>query len=265
MSGPSDPGHFAPIGITDFWPQVLNAKHRLLGLDYDGTLAPFATDPMQARPLVGVIELLRDLARSKGTGLAIISGRPVSEVVILLSQPPVAIVGCHGFEYLPVGGRLETRHPLPLQNTGLGLAQTAVRRNGHGHRLEVKVASLALHTRGLPEDIAAAIERNTAAVWSGIAQQHELECRRFNGGLEIRCTGWNKGEALAMLHARQPGDTLAVYIGDDETDEDAFAFVQGRGLGIRVGRLPATTAAAGTLPDCQAVVELLCTWRSLLA
>ena len=72
-------------------------------------------------------------------------------------------------------------------------------------------------------------------------------------------------EALAMLLARQPGDTLAVYIGDDETDEDAFAFLQGRGLGIRVGRLPATTAAAGTLPDCQAVVELLCTWRSLLA
>ncbi len=36
--------------IPDFWDQVHKAEHLFLGLDYDGTLAPFAVDPMRGWP-----------------------------------------------------------------------------------------------------------------------------------------------------------------------------------------------------------------------
>ena len=64
----------------DLWQQVRNAPFRFLGLDYDGTLAPFAIDPMHARPLSGIADLLWDLAASSQTEVAIITGRPAHEV-----------------------------------------------------------------------------------------------------------------------------------------------------------------------------------------
>jgi trehalose-phosphatase len=90
-----------PITVTqlpDFWDHVLKAKIRFLGLGYDGTLAPFAIDPMQARPLDGVVELLRPLSDDCHTHRAIISGRSVSEVMMLPDNPPVTVVGSHGYE-----------------------------------------------------------------------------------------------------------------------------------------------------------------------
>ena len=265
MIVPQNSDFITPEGLADFWPRILDARHRLLGLDYDGTLAPFAVEPMQARPLEGVIELLQDLARNRGTIPVVISGRPAAEVAILLARPPVTIIGSHGFEHWPVGGKLETRQPSPLQKQGLNRAHSSASRSGHGYRLEEKVASLALHTRHLPEETANAVESEIADAWGKLAGQHDLECRRFNGGMEIRCADWHKGKALAMLLARQPAETLAVYIGDDDTDEDAFAILQGRGLGIRVGGSLTSTAAAGFLPDCRAVVELLRAWKSQVA
>ena len=53
---------------------------------------------------------------------------------------------------------------------------------------------------------------------------------------------------------------LPVYLGDDDTDEDAFAVLRGSGVGIKVGDDRWPTAARGFLPDCRAVVEFLRTW-----
>lgn len=61
----------------DFWERVSAAPARFLGLDYDGTLAPFHVDPMQARPLAGVLEILPALINHSATSVAIISGRPL--------------------------------------------------------------------------------------------------------------------------------------------------------------------------------------------
>ena len=252
-----------PIVITqlpDFWDNIINAKSRFLGLDYDGTLAPFAIDPMQARPLDGIAELIRTLSDDCHTRVAIISGRPVSEVMMLLDNPPVTVVGSHGYEQWPLDGGCVVCQPSTIQQLGIDKIINDLRRRGIGHRLEYKVASLAIHTRGLDPILALDIEEEVARAWCEQVSLFDLECRRFNGGVEIRCSGRDKGTALAELLALQPEDTMAVYIGDDETDEDAFAFLRGNGIGIKVGDPSWPTAAHGYLPDCHAVVHFLRTW-----
>jgi trehalose 6-phosphate phosphatase len=87
-----------------------------------------------------------------------------------------------------------------------------------------------------------------------------MEFRPFNGGLELRAAGSTKGTAIEELLALAPAGSLPVYIGDDDTDEDAFAVLEGRGIGIKVGPLDAVTRASGRLPDCEAVRQLLLDW-----
>jgi trehalose-phosphatase len=249
--------------VPDFWDRVCSAKQRFLGLDYDGTLAPFAVDPMRALPLPGIPDLLRTLAALDGTRLAIISGRPVGEVMALLPHLPATFAGSHGYELRPADGPGETKEPTPKQRQGLDMAEAIALRHGYGHKLEYKIASLALHTRGLEKKSATAMERNLGADWEKIASMYDLECRQFNGGVEIRGSGWHKGDIVAELLRRQAKDTLAVYVGDDDTDEDAFRIVGKRGIGIKVGEPSSPTAAQGFLPDCRAVERFLRAWIRL--
>jgi trehalose-phosphatase len=249
--------------IPDFWQQVRHAPARFLGLDYDGTLAPFALDPMQAAPLPGIADLLRNLTTDPQTMVAIISGRPVDEVLTLLANPPVTVIGNHGFELWPHDDARVVRQPTPEQLQGLFEIRGHLQRRGYGPMLEVKMASLALHTRGLEPVTAVAVEQEVLTEWGAWALRYGLECRWFNGGVEIRCSDWNKGHALSALLALQPDHVFAVYIGDDETDEDAFAVLKNRGIGLKVGQSGKPTAAQDFLPDCAAVADFLRHWLTV--
>lgn len=263
MRGTKPPRHALLAELPRFWERVGDAPSRFLGLDYDGTLAPFAVDPMEARPLPGIADLLRALTVDTATEVAIISGRPAAEVMALLDGPPVTVVGNHGYELCPVDGDPVIRQPTPEQRQGLDNIRAVLQQRGYGRALENKMASLAVHTRGLEPVTAVALEQEVLSEWGAFALDHGLECRWFNGGVEIRCIGWHKGDALRSLLDQQPRGTLAVYVGDDETDEDAFAALEGRGIGIKVGRDARPTAARATLADCAAVADFLRAWRTV--
>jgi len=49
------------------------------------------------------------------------------------------------------------------------------------------------------------------------------------GGLELRVVGIDKGRAVDQILAGSPPEAAAAYLGDDLTDEDAFAALSGRG------------------------------------
>lgn len=267
--GRMNPPCTPPLTITncpDFWERLSAAPARFLGLDYDGTLAPFHVDPMQARPLPGVLEILPALINHSATSVAIISGRPAAEVARLLAYPAVTIVGSHGFELWRPGNETpRIIQPAAAQRAGLDLAKACALGLGYGDKLESKVASLAMHTRGLPPDVARARHEALAVAWGEIASRHELECRPFNGGVEIRCQGRHKGDAVNELLRAEPPGTLPVYVGDDDTDEDAFRAIRQTGIGIKVGAPADATAARGFLPDVEAVKRFLASWVALFA
>ncbi len=249
-------------GVADFWQRLSRARRRLLVLDYDGTLAPFRVERDEAVPLPGVREVLARLRDGGVTTVAVSSGREAGEVSGLLEVPGIPVWGSHGFEVLDGQGSL-TQIPLdPRQRQGLDRAAAQLAAEVEPLRLERKHCGVALHTRGMEPEQARQLERSTARRWRVLAPGAGLECRAFNGGVELRALGQDKGTALRRVMAAHPGAELTVYVGDDDTDEDAFtalATVPG-GLGVKVGPAGVSTAASGRLDDCAGVLAFLQRW-----
>jgi trehalose 6-phosphate phosphatase len=239
-------------------------KSSTLALDYDGTLAPFRARPDEAVPSPEVLATLRAIAREDATRLVVVSGRPVADLAALLRvEPRPELWGAHGWEQLPVGATAPSAHALtPETARALDDAERALRGALDAARVEQKVASLAVHWRGLDGAAARATERLAHDAFTEALRDASitgLEVRAFDGGVELRARAHDKGEVVRTLLARAPGAPL-LYAGDDDTDEDAFAALQGVrcGLGVRVGVERATHAAL-TL-DAHALPGLLAAW-----
>jgi len=246
------------------WRLIALAHRRLLMLDHDGTLAPFETSRERAIPSPRSLLQLGRLAASPGTRLAIVSGRPVKELEPHLGPLGATLVGEHGWERRSPGGKL-VRDKIPeAARQALERADRAVTDPGIRARLEVKRTSIALHTRDLEYEQAEHTGRAVRAAWRPHEAKGVLRTVPFAGGFELRATERDKGTAVKALLAEEPPGTLAVYIGDDVTDEDAFEAVRECGFGLRVG-LPGTiTHATAWLGDINEVTEFLAEWLSVV-
>lgn len=246
------------------WRLVSLATRRLLMLDFDGTLAPFTVARDAARPLPRSLELLARIAGAGGTDLAIVSGRPVSDLERLLGPVPVLLVGDHGWEVRENGGEV-VRHPLPpAARETLDEAERRARAAGWSEQLERKRPAVVLHTRALPPERARDVEERCAAAWQPLAEAGHVRLDRIDRGLELRARGHDKGAVVRSLLSRSPVGTLAVFVGDDVTDEDAFEAVRDHGFGVRVGGTGRTTMAMGLLPSVEAVADFLEAWLAVL-
>ena len=76
--------------------------------------------------------------------------------------------------------------------------------------------------------------------------------------VEVKPTGIDKGKVIGQFLAEAPfTGRIPVFIGDDRTDEDGFAVVNGLGgVSIRVGPPPETLAASAAQWQCTDVAEL---------
>lgn len=241
------------------WQSARRARHRLLMLDYDGTLAPFVMDRDAARPLPRTRELLQRITEGTATSVAIVSGRPVRELALLVGDLPAVLIGEHGWERRDPG--LETvQRPLPgsAQDT-LDRAERVSRACGWGELLERKRTGLVLHTRSLDESRARALQDQFIETWSSIAGG-EMTVDRISGGVEMRVRGQDKGTVVRSLISQSPPDTVAVFVGDDVTDEDAFEAIRDKGFAIRVGAPNRPSLAAGQLASCEAMAAFLEAW-----
>jgi trehalose 6-phosphate phosphatase len=262
MSGSVDP--LTDIeGIPGFWELVETAEHTCLVLDYDGTLAPFHVDRMKAFPLDGVVELLTTIRDETRTHVAIMTGRPLRELLALLGDLDIPVSASQGSEFMYPDGRRETLVPSDRQRERLDRAEEEARVEAPHGRVERKIIGVALHTRGLDPKEGERIEQAVCNTWEADANQYGLDCRRFNGGIELRIKNVDKGTALNALLDGRPPESLCVYVGDDETDEDALLVIRGRGYGIKVGRPDVPTYAEGRLADPEAVRDFLRSWISV--
>jgi trehalose 6-phosphate phosphatase len=249
-------------GARDFWDRLAGAEHACLVLDYDGTLAPFRVNRMEAFPLHGVVDLLTTIRDSGRTHLAIMTGRPMKELLYLLGDLGIPISASQGTEFRYPDGTWLTLLPTERQENRLRRAQEEAASVSLKARVERKVASVALHTRGMDPDAAKSAHEKLCEIWSRDAEEYNLECRHFIGGIEIRLRDIDKGTALRTLLDERPSDGLCVYAGDDYTDEDALKVLaeDERGIGIKVGSPDVPTYAHGRLVDPYAVREFLRGW-----
>lgn len=250
-----------PPPPADLDARVATAAARLLMLDYDGTLAPFHTDPDRAEPYPGVRELLARILAARRTRLVIVSGRAVESLPALLGLRPLPeLWGTHGWERLRPGRRPE-RIPLSVALTGLlSRALAAIEAQGLGGRCEVKPAALAVHWRGLSAAEARSVEERARAAWEPLLAGGEMSLREFDGGLELRPGGRGKGAVVQTLLRESPAGVFAAYLGDDFTDEDAFRALGDQGLSVLVRPEPRSTAARAWIRPPEELLDFLRTW-----
>jgi len=130
-----------------------------------------------------------------------------------------------------------------------------------GARLERKPASLALHWRGVGEAGAAGIRAAAASLWQQVLDGKTVELMDFDGGMELRALGHNKHHAVKTVLSETAGGSAVAYLGDDLTDEDAFAAVKARGLAVLVRTEPRSSRADLWIQPPDELVAFLKRWR----
>jgi trehalose 6-phosphate phosphatase len=223
-----------------------------LFLDFDGTLVELADTPDAIRVAPGLAPMLERLRRRLDGRLAIVSGRSIDDLERHLPLHGIAFSGSHGLELRLADG---TRLPLSVP-AGLDAARTAVAEFAAGHRgliVEDKPAGLALHYRLAPEQAG-----NAAAFMARIAAKHGFAIQHGKMVAELRPNGADKGDAVrAFMTEPEFAAARPVFVGDDLTDEHAFAAVAALGgAGVLVGP-PRGTAANYRLGSAAALAAWL--------
>ena len=246
---------------NSFFHDLSRAKSRVLLLDYDGTVAPFSADRQSAFPYPNVSELLRRIMLSCGTRLIFVSGRAAHEVPPLLGLDLAAeIWGTHGCERIHADGRYEQVQCTDEALQALARAEIQLERGGLADHLEIKLASVAVHWRGLTPSKGLTIRTKAYRTLEPLATQRDLVLAEFEEGIEIRLRSANKGTIVRTLLSELEGNIPIAYLGDDSTDEEAFRALNLRGLTVLVRAKYRFTAAQMWLKPPDELVQFLKDW-----
>jgi trehalose-6-phosphatase len=268
----------------------------LVALDFDGVLAPIVGDPDDARPLPDAVQAVHRLAAGTGVRLALVSGRTLADLRRLADPPGGALlVGSHGAQFagppgydipeaecsasdrsasdrsasdrsasdgpevesLPedvVPGMDEQTQALLARVTS---ALDRISARHPGTFVERKPAGAVLHTRQAPRNAA---RRATEEALSGPSTWPGVHLTRGKEVIDLSVVDANKGVALSGLRTRlglAPRGGGVLYVGDDVTDERAFAVLDDDCGDVTVKVGEGTTIARHRIDDPAAVATLL--------
>lgn len=231
----------------------------LVGLDFDGTLAPIVDRPRQARLSESMRARLARLASLVPT--AVVSGRDLDDLQSRVGVPGLTLAGSHGVEIAFGDGRIERADGLDRSDAQLPALIERLRRATAalpGVLVEPKRHSVAVHWR-----LAAPADQEFAH--RAVAAVRDTDgFRTITGKMvaELRpAVDRDKGGALELLRstmAEEDAPPSVLYAGDDVTDEDAFRVLDpARDAGILVAEVARPSAAAWRLEDTAALGVLL--------
>jgi trehalose 6-phosphate synthase/phosphatase len=208
---------------------------RLLLLDYDGTLVPFASRPEGAEPDEELISLLEALCGSEANQVVVISGRDRKTLDGWLGQLTLGLVAEHGAWVREKGGEwqvvehLRTEWKQEVRPTlELYVEKTP------GSHIEEKEFSLVWHFREADPEVASSRAAELKAVLSQLVAESEVGVMEGNNILEIKNLGINKGHAAWRWLSRGVWD-FVLAMGDDLTDEDLFSALPASAYSVKVG------------------------------
>jgi trehalose-phosphatase len=231
--------------------ELARVPQLLVACDYDGTIAPIVDDPMKALPRRETVVALRTLAELPQTHVAVISGRSLRDLAALSRLPTeVHLVGSHGSEF-DVGFRRELPSDLQALRDDLRAELLSLSARVPGSFVEAKPAAVAFHYRAVDDDAARAA---IAELEAQLGHLDGVTVRHGSRVVELMVVDTDKGRALERIR-HQVGAQAVVFLGDDVTDEDAFATLGGPDVGVKVG--DDDTVAEFRVPDTVAVAEVL--------
>ncbi|XP_073225481.1 probable trehalose-phosphate phosphatase F isoform X1 [Cicer arietinum] len=262
-----------PSALASF-EQITNfakGKKIVLFLDYDGTLSPIVDNPDHAFMSESMRATVKSMAKYFPT--AIISGRCREKVHEFVGVTDLYYAGSHGMDIIGPP-RQSDKHPTCIRSTynkgnEVNLYQPAAEflpmidevlslliectKDIKGAKVENNKFCVSVHYRNVDEenwDMVAQI------VYDILKDYPHLRLTHGRKVLEVRpVIDWDKGKAvtylLESLGLNEDNDVLAIYIGDDQTDEDAFKVLSefNKGFGILVSSAPKESNAIYSLCD----------------
>ncbi|QHS56009.1 bifunctional alpha,alpha-trehalose-phosphate synthase (UDP-forming)/trehalose-phosphatase [Mucilaginibacter sp. 14171R-50] len=199
------------------------AKQRLILLDYDGTLVPFASEPHLAQPTPELLSVLEELGRDERNDVYIISGRDGTTLTKWLGHLPVGLIAEHGAKTKLKNAEWTNKTTVPENNYLLGvekLMTTYVNKCPHSF-IEHKEFSLAWHYRKAEpfqakiraDELYKELVNYTGPLPLDVLNGHKV--------IEVRNRMINKGMAVLEILKTKNYDHI-LCLGDDQTDEDMF-------------------------------------------
>ena len=239
--------------------QRLESRRAIVFLDYDGTLTPIASRPELARITPEMRALVGALAER--CPVSIVSGRATETLREFLRLENVIYAGSHG---MVIDGPPGTDLQLEIGQEYLEELTTVHRRLTSalsgipGVLVQLTGYTAPVHFRLVPPERIPEVER----IVERVTQDHPgIRVNRGKMVFEIRPdVAWDKGKALLWIREQlglNPENSVAFYLGDDTTDEDAFAVLDDRDAGILVASEPRETAARYLLRDPSEVGRFL--------
>jgi len=242
----------AEVGV-----RIQSSDRVALFLDFDGTLTPIVEDPDLAQLSDAVREALRRIADRESIVTSVISGRAVEDLYVRVRVDNLIYSGNHGLEIFGRGLRFVEPEADARRGELRRLTEQLAGRLGHipGVLVEDKGLTTSIHVRQASDDDVPAVEQ---AVRASVAAAGAFF--RLNTGREVfeivPRTGWHKGAAVQWILSHLSTDgLLPIYLGDDSSDEDAFAVLKD-GVTVRVGG-PLATCAKYSVPGPAEVYRFL--------
>ncbi|KAJ4814510.1 Trehalose 6-phosphate phosphatase [Rhynchospora pubera] len=263
-----------PSALENFKEIVASSKGKsiVMFLDYDGTLSPIVDNPDRAFMDDEMRDAVREVASCFPT--AIVTGRSRDKVYKFVKLEELYYAGSHGMDIQgPKKGPKFTK----IKEKAVVLFQPASKflplirevykllvertKSTPGAKVENNKFCLSVHFRCVDPQKWSSLAEQVNAI---IKEYPNLRLTRGRKVLEIRpIIRWDKGKALeflleslgfADLHSVFP-----IYIGDDQSDEDAFKVLQHRrqGAGILVSKSPKETGASYSLREPAEVMKFL--------
>lgn len=242
---------------------LTNAEERILLLDYDVIVGPLSRDQVNAVPYQGVPQVLARIMTSCGTRVALISGRAAHDVRRLLGTNfNPEIWGSHGLERLHPDGRGEMREVEGVVLKSLEKVAEELESVGLAAVTENKPGAVAVHWRSLASNGLEEVKELAYRIMSPATRNSSLKLVLFDGGIELRVRGCNKGDAVRTILSESDGRVPVAYLGCGVTDEDAFRALSGRGLSVLVNPRYRFSAAQIWLRPPDDLIRFFADWMA---
>jgi trehalose 6-phosphate synthase/phosphatase len=247
------------LRTTEVLDAYRRASRRLLMIDYDGTLVPFAGQPWQAVPPPVVMRLLTSLAAEPHNCVAVTSGRTAEDLNRWFGAiKGLWLIAEHGAEvkspleasWEPLRSEVST----DWKSTVMPILEHFVDRTP-GSFVEEKKYGVVWHYRLAEPEFGAWLANELVSMLEAMLAETELRAFRGDKVVEVKPVWANKGEALDRLLTVLSSPDFLFAAGDDRTDEDLFEHMPTEAWTVHIG--PGATRAAFVLPDFESLRRVL--------
>lgn len=235
--------------------QFKQAQRRILFLDYDGTLMPLASNPMNANPTPALKRLLLEISTVESTEIVIISGRNYKVLNEWLGDLPIHLVAEHGASFKLKNQNWQ--HENNIDSSWKTLIRSTFelyKGRSPGSFIEEKEYTIAWHYRGMNNEFGFSRSRELLDNLYHLIRNTHLNVLDGHKVIEVRAAGMDKGITTRKILDLYPSD-FVLAAGDDKTDEDIFQVLNTDAVTIKVG-MEMTAARYHTLSQ-EEVIHLL--------